>query len=56
MEKRDRGRPRGKTYLKAKTLLLTEEDFVLLEKLAQKWGCSGAAAVRRLIRAEAEER
>jgi hypothetical protein len=54
MEKQPRGRPKGKTFLKAKTLLLTDEDWAKLNGLAGRWGCSGAAAVRRLIR-EAQE-
>lgn len=29
---------------------LDDYEFELLEKLAQKWGCSMSAAIKRLIR------
>jgi hypothetical protein len=39
----------------ARTLLLTTEDDNVLNHLARTWGCSAAAAVRRLIREKAVE-
>jgi hypothetical protein len=53
--KRKRGRPPGKDFGAARTLLLTTEDNDLLNELARLWGCSAAAAVRRLIREKAAE-
>jgi hypothetical protein len=53
--KRKRGRPPGKEYAATRTLLLTEEDNEALNELAQRWGCSAAAVVRRLIREKAAE-
>jgi hypothetical protein len=50
-----RGRPAGKDFPAARTLLLTREDDVVLNDLARSWGCSAAAAVRRLIREKATE-
>jgi hypothetical protein len=57
MEKqpKSRGRPAGKEFPAARTLLLTSEDDVVLNDLARTWGCSAAAAVRRLIREKATE-
>jgi plasmid stabilization system protein ParE len=50
-----RGRPAGKEFPAARTLLLTNEDNDALDGLARTWGCSAAAAVRRLIREKAAE-
>jgi hypothetical protein len=52
--KRGPGRPAGKDYPAARTLLLTHEDNALLAELARGWRCSAAEVVRRLIRAEAK--
>jgi hypothetical protein len=54
MTTRPTGRPPGKDYPKARTLLLTEEDMATLQRLAEAWSCSGAEVVRRLIRAEGQ--
>ncbi len=37
-------------YKVRRQMLLTEDDFRRLRSLAESWGCSMAAAVRRLIR------
>jgi hypothetical protein len=50
-----RGRPPGKEFSTARTLLLTPDDDVSLNALAELWGCSAAAAVRRLIRERAAD-
>jgi len=52
--KRRPGRPAGKDYPAARTVLLTYEDHELLAELARWWRCSAAEVVRRLIRAEAK--
>jgi hypothetical protein len=57
MEKssKSRGRPPGKEYPATRTLLLTSDDDLALNELARTWGCSAAAAVRRLIREKAKD-
>ena len=52
--KRKPGRPPGKEFPAARTLLLTDEDNEALNALADKWECSAAEVVRRLIRREAK--
>jgi hypothetical protein len=49
------GRPPGKEYPIQRTMLLTEEDFAALQRLADVWGVSVAEAVRRSIRSQAEQ-
>jgi hypothetical protein len=49
---RPTGRPPGKDYPIARTMLLTEADLETLQRLASAWECSNAEVVRRLIRAE----
>lgn len=48
-----RGRPPGRDFEVAKTLRFAPQDAELLRALSNLWGCSEAAAVRRLIREEA---
>ena len=50
---RTRGRPRGQDYGLVRSLRFAATDVKLLAALARRWGCSEAAAVRRLIREEA---
>src|SRR5438270_1747858 len=52
--RRTRGRPEGKDFTKARTLLLSPEDDQALSAMALSWGCSVAAAMRRLIRERAQ--
>jgi|SRR5579862_5289021 len=54
-QQRERGRPEGKEFTKARTLLLSPEEDQALRQMAQGWGCSAAAAMRRLIRERAHE-
>ena len=48
--KRGRGRPAGREFTAAKSLRLLAEDDARLAVLAQRWGCSQAAVIRRLLR------
>lgn len=50
------GRPPGKDFPLLRMFRFTEQDAALLRLLAQEEGCSDAAAVRRLIREEADRR
>jgi len=49
------GRPPGKDYGKARAIRFADEDAERIRKLAQKWRCSEAAAVRRAVAIAAEQ-
>lgn len=51
MAKEDkRGRPEGKDYGVVRSIRLTHEDLGRVKELAERWGCSEPAVIRRLIR------
>lgn len=52
MPEKRMGRPPGINYPVARTMLLTDEDFATLQRLAAAWSCSNVEAVRRMIREE----
>lgn len=49
-EQRPKGRPLGKSYGSVKSIRFTPADAYLLRALAEAWGCSEAAVMRRLLR------
>lgn len=49
------GRPRGRSFVHAKTLRFRDEDVERLRTLSEAWGCSESAVIRRLL-AEATQR
>jgi hypothetical protein len=51
-EQKRMGRPPGKDYPIARTILLTEDDLATLQGIAEAWSCPVTETVRRLIRDE----